>query len=72
VAHTSLLVAVLSSTIAGTDTCLVNDLNQVNFVACYPGFDLDDPDWPALLQQVEDVGSLLIVVKARVTPSPAG
>ena len=51
---------------------LVNDLNQVYFVARYPGFDLDDPDWPVLRQQVEDVGRLLVVVKARATPSPAG
>ena len=51
---------------------LVNDLNQVYFVARYPGFDLDDPDWPALRQQVEDVGNLLVLVKARVTPCPAG
>ena len=35
----------------------------------YPGFDLDDPDWPALRRQVEDVGKLLEMVKARVTPS---
>jgi len=40
------------------------------FVTRYPGFDLDDPDWPALRQQVEDVGKLLDRVKALVTPPP--
>jgi hypothetical protein len=36
----------------------------------YPGFDLDDPDWPALRQQITDVTTLLETVKARVTPPP--
>jgi HEPN domain-containing protein len=49
---------------------LVNDLNQVYFVARYPGFDLEDPDWPALRQQVEAVGSLLELVKAGIAPPP--
>jgi HEPN domain-containing protein len=50
---------------------LVNELNQVYFVARYPGFDLDDPDWPTLRQQVEAVGKLLDVVKAAIPSSPA-
>jgi len=33
-----------------------------------PGFDLDDPDWPPLRQQIEEVGKLLDRVKMRVTP----
>jgi len=28
----------------------------------YPGFDLDDPDWPALRTQVEQVAALLAAV----------
>ena len=48
---------------------LVNALNQVYFVARYPGFDLDDPDWPALCQQVEAVTALLRLVKGRMTPA---
>lgn len=50
---------------------LVNALNQVYFVARYPGFDLDDPDWPALQQQVAGVEMLLESVKAHVAPPPA-
>jgi HEPN domain-containing protein len=50
---------------------LVSDLNQVYFVARYPGFDLDDPDWPALRQQVQALGNLLDMVKRRVTPPTA-
>ncbi len=49
---------------------LVDVLSEVYFITRYPGFDLDDPDWPALRQQVEDVGKLLDMVKARVTLSP--
>lgn len=49
---------------------LVNGLNQVYFVGRYPGFDLEDPDWPTLRQQVEAVGELLDLVKARITPTP--
>jgi HEPN domain-containing protein len=51
---------------------LVDDLNQVYFVTRYPGFDLDDPDWPALRQQVEAVTNLLELVKARIPPPPTG
>ena len=32
----------------------------------YPGFDLDDPDWPVLRAQVEQVAALLNAVQARV------
>ena len=32
----------------------------------YPGFDLDDPDWPALRTQSEKVAALLAAVQARV------
>lgn len=49
---------------------LCDGLAEAYMVTRYPGFDLDDPDWPALRQQVEDVGKLLDRVKARVTPPP--
>jgi len=45
---------------------LVEGLAEQYFLARYPGFDLDDPDWPALREQVEQVAALLEVVKARV------
>jgi hypothetical protein len=35
-------------------------------VSTIRGFDLDDPDWPTLHQQIEAVGKLLETVRARV------
>jgi len=34
----------------------------------YPGFDLDDPDWPRLRSQVAAVVALLTTIKKRVGP----
>jgi hypothetical protein len=34
------------------------------------GFDLDDPDWPRLRQQVGQVTALLQSVKSRLPPEP--
>ena len=45
-------------------------LAEVYFTDRYPGFDLDDPDWPTLRQQVKDVEALLTTVKSRL-PSPS-
>lgn len=42
-------------------------LVQVYFTDRYPGFDLDDPDWPALRAQVVQVASLMANVQLRVT-----
>jgi hypothetical protein len=47
-------------------TLLCKALAEVYFTARYPGFDLDDPDWPALRAQVEQVAALLADVQARV------
>jgi hypothetical protein len=33
----------------------------------YPGFDLDDPDWPKLRGQIHDVEALLAAIKSRVS-----
>ena len=41
-------------------------LVQVYFTDRYPGFDLDDPDWPALRAQIEQVAALHAAVQARV------
>jgi HEPN domain-containing protein len=46
---------------------LVNVLTEAYFTDRYPGFDLDDPDWPTLKREIEDVGRLLEAVKARLT-----
>lgn len=50
-------------------TPLCDGLADVYFADRYPGFDLDDPDWPALRQQVEGVTSLHALVKARLPAS---
>ena len=52
-------------------TPLCQALADDYFTTRYPGFDLDDPDWPALRAQVEQVGALLAAVQARVAaPAP--
>ena len=48
---------------------LASALTEAYFTNRYPGFDLDDPDWPKLRQQTEEVGRLLEIVKTRVTPA---
>ena len=48
---------------------LCDALAQVYFTDRYPGFDLDDPDWPKLRTQVEDVTALLNTVKSRLPAS---
>jgi HEPN domain-containing protein len=45
---------------------LCDALADVYFTNRYPGFDLDDPDWPKLRAQVEGVTALLESVKARL------
>jgi HEPN domain-containing protein len=45
---------------------LCDVLVQVYFTDRYPGFDLDDPDWPKLRAQVEGVTALLQSVKSRL------
>lgn len=45
---------------------LCDALAEVYFSDRYPGFDLDDPDWPRLRAQVEGVSALLATVKSRV------
>jgi HEPN domain-containing protein len=46
---------------------LVVALAEVYFADRYPGFDLDDPDWPGLREQIGRVEGLLALVKSRVT-----
>lgn len=41
-------------------------LAEVYFTARYPGFDFDDPDWPALRVQVAAVAALLAAARSRV------
>ena len=56
----------------GSDLCakvepLCDALAEAYFTDRYPGFDLDDPDWPVLRAQVEQVTALLAAVQARLT-----
>lgn len=45
---------------------LCDALVQVYFTDRYPGFDLDDPDWPKLREQISGVSALLATVKSRL------
>ena len=51
---------------------LCDALVQVYFTERYPGFDLDDPDWPKLRAQVEGVTALLQTVYSRLPVPPPG
>lgn len=54
------------SNIVAAAAPLCDALVDVYFTDRYPGFDLDDPDWPKLRAQVEGVTALLETVKARL------
>jgi HEPN domain-containing protein len=56
----------LGSPLADTAKPICQSLAEVYFTDRYPGFDLDDPDWPALREQVKQVSALLATVQARV------
>jgi HEPN domain-containing protein len=49
---------------------LCDALAQVYFTDRYPGFDLDDPDWPKLRSLVAGVAALLETVRSRLPPAP--
>lgn len=48
---------------------LATALAEAYMIDRYPGFDLDDPEWPALRAQVTQVAALLALVQARVDGS---
>jgi HEPN domain-containing protein len=55
------------------DTALANSLEslctemaEVYFTGRYPGFDVDDPDWPALRVLLDQVSLVFETVKGRV------
>jgi hypothetical protein len=60
----------LNSDFAIIATPAAQALAEVYFTDRYPGFDLDDPDWPVLRQQIEEVARLLAIVKNRVSVKP--
>jgi HEPN domain-containing protein len=45
---------------------LCNALAEVYFTDRYPGFELEEPDWPKLRQQIEPVAGLAEAVKAQL------
>jgi HEPN domain-containing protein len=45
---------------------LCDALAEAYFSDRYPGFDLEDPDWPVLNEQVEAVSRLLATVQSRI------
>ena len=50
---------------------LCTTLAEVYFSDRYPGFDLDDPDWPDLRAKLSQVNALLEKVRTRIaTPPP--
>jgi HEPN domain-containing protein len=48
---------------------LCSALAEAYYTARYPGFDLEDPDWPTLRSQLEAVAALADRVKARLAPA---
>ena len=50
---------------------LCEDLADAYFTDRYPGFDLDDPDWPVLRAQFAAVTALAATIRTRLPqPSP--
>lgn len=49
---------------------LVEALAESYFADRYPGFDLDDPDWRGLTQNVRNVTALMRVVKSNIEKKP--
>ena len=45
---------------------LCEALAERYFTDRYPGFDVEDPDWPALCCQAEEVAGLLATIKDRI------
>ena len=59
------------SEIAGPVAPLCAALAEVYFTDRYPGFDLDDPDWPVFRDQLRQVLALHAMVQARMGPASA-
>ena len=52
---------------------LVESLADCYIIGRYPGFDLEDPDWPEFRRQLEMTSALLALVRRGIEPSsPAG
>ena len=49
---------------------LCEELAERYFTDRYPGFDLEDEDWDTLRSQCEEIGTLLAIVKERISTAP--
>ena len=54
------------SDLAGQVKPLCDTFAELYFTDRYPGFDMEDPDWPALRLQIEEVATLLTTIKERL------
>ena len=61
--------AVRSSDLIAMVRPLCTALAEVYFSDRYPGFDLEDPDWPELRNKLAEVTRLFEAVRARVSGS---
>lgn len=53
----------------GSAGALCDDLAEAYFANRYPGFDLEDPEWPKLRDQLREIENMLSAVKALLTPT---
>jgi len=49
---------------------LCEELAERYFTDRYPGFDLEDEDWPKLRDQAAQIGTLLNLIKGRIVDLP--
>lgn len=61
------LLASRGSDLADSTRDLCDTLASAYFSDRYPGFDLDDPDWDRLRQQMVEVQTLLATISGRVS-----
>ncbi len=61
----------LDTELAAIAQPLAEDLAEAYFVDRYPGFDLEDPDWPGLKRRLAEVEDLLATVKSAIPPCDA-
>lgn len=54
----------------GTIRPLVDEFAEVYFTNRYPGFDVEDADWPALRTALREVEALAAVIEGRLKPVP--
>ena len=64
------VMTVRGSDLAGQADPLCKGLAEAYFTDRYPGFDLEDPDWPKLREQLRQIEGILQIVKSRL-PSQA-